>query len=379
MGKTTSHKRSLHIFGALSRGGAETWFLQALAHRCASHWVADVCLLAGEEGACATQARALGARLLHCPYRPAATFPARFLRLLRRERYDVVHSHVLLFSGAICALANLAGTPLRVAHAHNSSDGRGNGPARELYRALMRRATAQNANLVLACSREAARAFDSPDARILPYGIELSPFTRPSVSPSAAELRSRFGIPAAARVLAAVGRLTKQKNHAFLLAAFAQTLRLRCDLHLLIVGQGELASDLESQVERLQLRGRVHLLGLRDDVPALLAGVCNGFAMPSLHEGLPVALLEAQAAGLPCLISEAVSNEAVVIAEQVEKLALGGPWAARLAALAAKPRLDPAIAVARLVQGGFDVAQSWPRLTALYEAALGGRWSAQAA
>lgn len=367
MRETDTRKRSLHVFGALSRGGAETWFLQALAHRGASRWVADVCLLADQEGACVPEARALGAPVLHCPYRPAATFPARFLRLLRRERYDVVHSHVLLFSGVVCALAHMAGVPVRAAHAHNASDGRPSTPPRELYRVLMRRTIAEHANLVLACSVEAARIFDAPDPRILPYGIDLQPFTQPAA-----------GIPTGSAVLGAVGRLVRQKNHAFLLEAFAEALRLRPDLSLVIAGAGELAADLENQIRRLGLEGRVRLLGERRDAPALLRGLA-GFVMPSLHEGLPVALLEAQAAGLPCLISDAISAEATVLPEQVERLPLSASWAERLATLPSKPRLDPSLAAERLRRAGFDVRQSWPALTALYDERLEPCRSAEAA
>jgi glycosyltransferase involved in cell wall biosynthesis len=244
----------------------------------------------------------------------------------------------------------------------------------------MRRTIAKRANLVLACSREAAQAFGAGPARILPYGVDLAPFTQPhpAMQPHPG-LRERLGTPPGARVLGAFGRLTRQKNHTFLLDAFATALRSQPELYLLIAGEGELRSGLEAQILKLGLAGRARLLGLRDDVPALLAGVCNGFAMPSLHEGLPVALLEAQAAGLPCLVSSAISPEATVLGEQVERLALDEPWPERLAALAGKPRLEPALATERMRRAGFDVADAWPRLTALYDAAREARARAKAA
>ena len=374
MGKIRSRGgRSLHVFGALARGGAETWFLQALARRGESSWSADVCLLAGEEGACVPEARRLGLRVLHCPYRPAAGFPARLLALLRRERYDAVHSHVLLFGGLIAALAERAGAPLRVVHAHNSSDGRADSAGRALYRALMRRMIAEHANLGLACSREAAGMLGCAHTRLLPYGIDLAPFEAPLEG-----LKSRFGIPAEAPVVGAVGRLTRQKNHAFLLEAFTAS-RLE-DLHLVIAGDGELRGELEQRADALGVRDRVHLLGLRGDVPALLLGLCDSFAIPSMYEGLPVALLEAQAAGLPCLVSANVSPEAVVLPGQVERLPLDtAAWAEGLGKLAQRPRVEPSAAVARLREAGFDAADSWPRLTALYETALAGAGKAQAA
>lgn len=356
--------RSLHVFGALDRGGAETWFLDAARGRGASRWSADICLLADREGACVEEARALGLRILTCPFRPAASFPARFYRLLRQERYDAVHAHVLLFSGVLAAIAARAGVPLRVAHAHNSSDGRADTRARALYRRAMRRAIATQANLALACSNEAAQAFAGPSTAILPYGLDLSRFAKPEPI-----TKADLGIPSGARLALAAGRLCKQKNHLFLLDA----LKACPDdaLHLAIAGDGELRARLESEIDVRGLRSRVHLLGLRNDIPALLCGPADAYVMPSLHEGLPVALLEAQAAGLPCLVSSSISTEAMACAEQVETLPLDTRlWGEKLALTVRRPRLDRAEAASRLRLAGLDIRGAWERLTALYDAAL---------
>jgi glycosyltransferase EpsF len=376
MGKrSTTGGRSLHVFGALSRGGAETWFLQALRCRTDHAWSADICLLAAEEGPCVPEARALGTRVLRCPFQPAATFPARLFELLRRERYDVVHSHVLLFSGLIAALADHAGTPLRVAHAHNSSDGRADGAGRSLYRAVMRSLIARHANLTLACSEAAAAAFACPQTRILPYGIDLQRFR-----PAEASLKARFGIPESACVFGAAGRLTAQKNYGFLLEAFAAALRRGADIHLMIAGDGELRGEIERRIAALGIGDRIHRLGLRDDIPELLTGLCDAFVMPSLYEGLPVALLEAQAAGLPCFISDAIAPETTVLAELVARLPLDAQsWADALALPAPLARLELQTALERLRAAGFDAGRSWSSLTTLYDEALAAEREARAA
>ncbi|MEZ5365124.1 MAG: glycosyltransferase [Bryobacterales bacterium] len=356
--------RSLQVFGALERGGAETWFLDAARGRGDSRWSADVCLLADREGACVEEARALGLRVVACPYRPAASFPARFYRLLRKERYDAVHAHVLLFGGVVAAIATRAGVPLRIAHAHNSSDGRPDTPVRELYRSAMRRAIASHANLVLACSTEAAKAFGTPSTAVLPYGVDLGRFVLPGLVS-----KSDLGVPAEAHLALAAGRLCKQKNHTLLLDALRE-----CPdkgLHLAIAGEGELRSRLESEIAARGLGERVHLLGLRNDVPALLCGAADAYVMPSLHEGLPVALLEAQAAGLPCLVSSSISTEAMACAEQVETLPLDARlWGQKMALAVRRRRLDRAAAAQRLRMAGLDNHGAWVRMTALYEAAL---------
>ena len=367
MSQITRGGRSLHLFGTLALGGAETWIVQALESRRDARWTADFCLLGDEEGPYVERVRALGSRVLRCPYRPAATFARRLRRLLEAEGYDAVHSHVLLFSGVTLAAAAAAGVPLRAAHAHNASDGRANSAARACYRALMRRSIARSANLVVACSREAARAFGAAGERaeILPYGIDLRPFRNPAnVS------RAEFGFPAETRILAAVGRLHPQKNYEFLLDAFSLASMARPELRLVVAGEGDLRPRLEARIAEPDLAGKVRLLGARSDIPALLAGAADAFVMPSLHEGLPLALLEAQAAGLPCLLSNEISREAVVIGAQVERLGLDEDWPAALADLADRSRFEAREAVRRMRAAGFDAADSWARVETLYDEAL---------
>ena len=360
-------RRSLHIFGSLATGGAETWFLRLLASRPASsRWSADVCLLDPKPGPYADRARRLGARLLACPFEPAASFPARLYRLLRKHDYDAVHSHVLLFGGVIAATAAAAGARLRVVHGHNSRDGRGGGAQRRLYRVAMRLAVRRFASLRLACSRGAAAFLGGSGIKLLPYGVDLSPC---AVRPGA--LKQAFGWSEQTFALGAIGRLHPQKNQLFLLNAFAEALRWEPRLRLAIVGEGELRAALEARIAALGLDGRVPPTRRRDDVSELLAALFDAFVMPSWYEGLPVALLEAQAAGLPCLVADTIGDEAFAVPELVAAAPPDDGRPRRLAELPGRRRLEPSAAGTLLRAGGFDSADAWLRLTALYDQALG--------
>lgn len=166
------------------------------------------------------------------------------------------------------------------------------------------------------CVSQAARtsyieAGYSPRHVSLVYnGIPLKPLAYKD-----GKLTPNLGLPAATQAIITVGRLTEQKGYNILLKAVPTVLQQRPDVHFLWVGDGPLKDDLESEIERLGVGNNVHLLGRRDDVPALLAAA-ELFVLPSLFEGFPISALEAMAAALPivgtgvCGISEAVIDGA---------------------------------------------------------------------
>jgi glycosyltransferase involved in cell wall biosynthesis len=121
-----------------------------------------------------------------------------------------------------------------------------------------------------------------------------------------AALCYELGLDAHARLVATVGRLTEQKGHCYLIKAAAYVVPAHPDLHFLFLGDGELREDLKSQAREAGLADNIHFLGLRDDVPDVLAAA-DLFVLPSLWEGLSVALLEAMAAGKP-IVATAVSG-----------------------------------------------------------------------
>ena len=372
--RTAPVQRSLHVFGSLATGGAETWFLRLLrSRRAESRWTADVCLLAPQPGPYVEEARKLGCRIVECPFRPASSFTARLVQLLRRERYGAVHSHVLLFGGFIAGAAAAVGAPVRVVHAHNSRDGRGEGWARRLYRETMRASVRRFANLRIACSKEAADLLGG-GAVVFPYGLDL---TRPT--PAQADPRAQLGFTPDDIVLGNIGRLHPQKNQMFLIDSFSNAFKGNPRLRLAIVGEGELRSDLAERIRARGLQGKAVLTRRRGDVPTMLHHLFDGFVMPSLYEGLPVALLEAQAAGLPCLVSDAISSETFAIRPLIQTQSIDADWGSALASWAGSLGARPmAAAQARLIlkEKGFGIDDAWDRLTALYDRTLGLRASA---
>ncbi|MBI3696997.1 MAG: glycosyltransferase [Acidobacteria bacterium] len=368
----------LHVLGSLDRGGVETWLLDLLTHLDRSRWRFDFCTLGPTPGRYASLARARGSRVLPCALgmpKNGVSFAGRLRALLREGEYHVVHSHVHHFSGPVLAIARLAGVPVRVAHSHNTEDGCADGWRRRLYRALSGGLLRAASTHRLACSAEAAAALFSPRwrqdprVRVLHYGLN----GRLAPAPPDPRLRRTLGIPDGVPVVGHVGRFHRQKNHDFLLEVAAALRLLRPEVRWLLAGEGERRQAVEHAARQMGL-SNVIFCGLREDIPALMAGAMDAFLLPSLYEGLPVALLEAQAAGLPSLASSRISSEAAAVEGAVEFLPLeAGPraWAERTLACLDRGRIPPQLARLQLESQGFTIEVSLRELLGGYQSALG--------
>ncbi len=146
-------------------------------------------------------------------------------------------------------------------------------------------------------------------------------------------IRSELKIPADTTVIGHVGRFNQQKNHAFLLDVFQAYNEKNANSVLLLVGKGELEDAIKEKAQTLSISDKVIFTGVRSDVSALLSAM-DVFVFPSLYEGMPNTVIEAQATGLPCLIADTITREADITG-LVHYLPLGdaGAWASHIAQL----------------------------------------------
>ena len=146
--------------------------------------------------------------------------------------------------------------------------------------------------------------------RLLHCGLDWRPFEQ-ALEP--ALVRRELGIPEGAWVVGHVGRMEEQKNHLSLIRLFAKIRAADPAAHLLLLGDGRLKASIVGLVASLNLNSFVTIAGVRSDVARLMRGAMDLFVFPSRYEGLGLAFIEAQAAGLPCVVSTAVPQEAVCI------------------------------------------------------------------
>lgn len=363
----------LHALGAFDPGGVETWLLGVLKSCDRERIEFDFCTFGQEPGVYAQEVEGLGARILRCPVSGNfLSFRRRFRRILREGRYDVVHSHVHFFSGALVRWAKAEGVPMRIAHSHTSRDDRPDTLPRRYYRRAMKSWIRRYATHGLAASRPAAAELFGEhweeDKRfgVLHYGIDFGPFRGPVIRE---QVRSEIGLPPDAPVVGHVGRFVPAKNHHFLLEIAGELLKIRRDVHFLFVGDGPLRPEIEARSRAMGLSANVHFPGSRSDVPRLMRGAMDVFVFPSLWEGLPVALIEAQAAGLPCSICNTVPEEVVFWPESVGFLPLAAGanrWAAQVIGSFNAPRPKSNSVLDIVTQNGFSIEESVGKLKSVY-------------
>jgi glycosyltransferase involved in cell wall biosynthesis len=336
--------RVLHVIGGLNRGGLEAWLMYLLRRVDRTRLEMDFLVHTDKECPYDAEALSLKARILYSSLHPPWSNVRQLWSTLRRPiRYDVVHSHTQHYSGWVLSIAALAGIPVRIAHSHldTRSEDQSAGLSRRFYISTMDTLLHRSATAGFACSTEAGKALygsswgRDPRWSLLPYGVDLRPFQVPIRT----SMRDDLGIPRDAFVIGHAARFVPFKNHAFIVAIAKEIAALDPAPHFLIVGDGVLRGDTERLVAEAGLKNRFTFTGERGDVAALMTSAMDAFVFPSFYEGLPVTLVEAQAAGLPCLVSKNVSAETSIVDGLFLHESLESPpsvWARRLLQLPRK-------------------------------------------
>ncbi|MGN0522547.1 MAG: glycosyltransferase family 1 protein [Eubacterium sp.] len=284
-----------------------------------------------------------GARVIHQPDSEKNYFKSYFYykRLFKENDFDVVHSHLMFYSGIVMRAAYKCGIPKRIPHSHMTDPCMEHRSlpkriAAKLYSIVMKRWMIKYSTDLIACGPEAGEYLYGKKA-FRKKGILLNNGTYPESFAFDAqvrcEVRKELGIEGKI-VIGHVSRLNYVKNHKFLLDVFYEFQKEHPDSVLLIVGDGEERENIENKAKRLGISSKIIITGIRRDVPRLLTAM-DVFVFPSLHEGLPMTLVEAQASKLPCLIADTVSKSAKLIdeAEYLPLEASPREWAQRAYAL----------------------------------------------
>ena len=288
----------------------------------------------------------------------------------RRHRIGVAHSHEFMMAVYGAWASWRAGVP-HVITMHGSSYYAG-----RLRRRLALRAAIALSGHTVAVSGRLARQI-SRDLWMPPSRISTIPNGVPSVRPERTTLRDELRLGPDDRLVVSVGNLYPVKGHQHLIDAVALLVGRHPALHLAISGRGEMAEALSARARGLGLANRVHLLGLRSDVAAILAAA-DVFALPSLSEGLPLALLEAMFAGCPIVASE-VGEVGVALAHGEAGILVEPGQPAALAAALDRLLSDPDRArelgehAVRRAAAEYDISRMVQRYAGVYEALLGRR------
>ena len=324
--------RVAHVFGTLNLGGAETMIMnvfRSLGNRPVRF---DFFVSGQEQGYYEPEIHALGGKVHHLTKRSEDAWRHHrdLHRIVKEQRYDILHFHTQnAFTTLLeILMVKLAGKAKIVVHCHNTMDWRGKRMLllHKACRGMLNKLT----DVKLSCGADAAQWLYGSE-----YGVTVIPLPvicdRYLYDPERADsLRRAAGLDGK-RVYLHVGRFSDVKNHSFLLDVFAELVKRQENSILLLAGDGELRNRMEEKAETLGIGENVFFLGNISDVYDKMC-LADGMIFPSKYEGFPTVILEAQAAGLPCLIADTITP-AIAITNLVERYPLeasAAQWAERI-------------------------------------------------
>ena len=371
--------RILHSVGHLLRGGIENWLFEVVRHLDPARYEHTVLVWTDEDEACSQEFRSAGVAVLPCLNHRNPVLFARNLQKLLEEHgpYDLLHTHGTHYHGYVMLLGLIFGIRVRMAHSHTDIGPvlRRSGLLYRTYAAIGHRALRGLATRGLGVSEFAAVSMfganwrDDPRWGLLYCGIDLEPFDH-QANPS---LRTNLGIPEGRFVVGHVGRFEEQKNHAFLLELAVELFRKRSDTQFLLIGDGPLRPAFVDEVATRGLASRFTFVPDCRAVPDYMISAMDGFVFPSIYEGLPLVTIEAQAAGLPCLISDCITREAVVNTPFVRQLSLdlgSAAWAEAVCNMPERINNQDHHLREMFVQSPFNIERCVNDLARIYEHAL---------
>lgn len=304
--------RIAQVIGKANLSGVDTVVMEYYRHIDRKRIQFDFIIDGYEKTPIDEEIRELGGRIYKVePYaRNVVKSVQQWTAFFRENNYPIVHSHLNTLSVLPLYAAWRAKVPIRIAHNHStSSPGEG---SRTILKYLLRPGARLFATHYCSCSSLAGkwlfgeRFYNSGQVRLIKNAINIDKFSYNFQVRD--QVRREFQLEGKL-VVGHVGRFVYQKNHAFLLDIFLETHRRNDSAVLMLVGAGELEQAIKNKTESLGLKKSVLFLGTRTDVASLMQAM-DVFIFPSHYEGLGMVAIEAQVAGLPAIVSEAVPREA---------------------------------------------------------------------
>lgn len=298
--------RVLQVVTDMTPGGLETMLMNYYRHIDRSQVQFDFLMHRVEEGAYDKEIKSLGGRIYYLP--KLNPFSFHYKNALRKfftehPEYRIIHVHQDCLSSVILREAKHCNVPIRIAHSHCASQDKN---IKYPIKLFFRHKISKYATHLLSCGKEAGDwMFEGAPFTVINNAIDAAAF---SFNPAVRELcRKEWDIKDDELLVGHVGRFFPQKNHTYLLDIFFE-IQKKTASKLMLVGDGFLRPEIEKKIEALGIQDKLILTGERNDVPNLFQAM-DVFVFPSNYEGLPLTVIEAQASGLPCLISDKVSME----------------------------------------------------------------------
>lgn len=339
-------KRLLCLISSLDSGGAETFLMKIYRSLDRSNYQMDFCINVDRVCFYTEEVLSLGGKIYYLPSKSSSL--KNFCQGLKKIIQDNHYAYILRITSNAMGFLDLkvakkAGAAVCAARSSNSSDG--GGIKALLAHRLGRLLYSRYVDVKFAPSDLAAKytfgasAYQNGTVTILHNAVDLDVYHY-SVD-GRNKIRTEFGIDQHTTVVGHIGRFTPQKNHNFILKVFQEFRRINAGTILMLVGAGDLADEIRKKAEDFGVAQSVIFTGVRSDIPDILSAM-DVFLFPSLYEGMPNTVIEAQAVGLPCVIADTITQEADITG-LVKYLSLdqhAGEWAGAVSKAAGHIRFD---------------------------------------
>ncbi len=305
--------RVLHIHGGMNMGGTESVIMNLYRSIDRDKFDFDFTTTFEKDCAYDDEIRRNGGRIIYIkPTRKVGYFNhcKEIYRAIKENGpYDVVHSHMNFHGGIVAVISKIAGVKKVVCHAHNTQDD-GDGIKRKIQIKILKFLIHCFADELIACGIEAGEFVFGRKTKftLLNNSVDLNKF-KPYINEEKIiidKLKKEYKLEGKL-ILGHIGRFSKQKNHKFIVGIIEELVKKDIDFKFVLIGEGELKDQFLYDIKQKKLEDYILFLGLRNDTE-LWMNIMDELVFPSLYEGLPVTLVEAQATGLPCIISNKVTT-----------------------------------------------------------------------
>lgn len=303
----------LVIVGSLKTGGQEKMSAE-LSKLNDSNILFDFVVYHSDKGAYEDELLQLGYNVIHINY-PKYNF-YKYYKIIKKINleygpYDVVHCHGVLNNGVNIFIAKLLNIPKRISHCHSSNNGRkSQNLLTQIYQKIMKSLILKYSTDLIACGKKAGEYLYGKEflerGLVIPNGIAVEEYKYNLINRK--KIRKEIRVSENQKIIGIVARLSEVKNHLRLLDIFKEIVSKDSTYMLAIVGNGEMKEHIVEKIKEKKLSDNVIMLGDRQDICQLLSAF-DFFILPSLFEGFPVSLIEAQANGLICFVSNNISTE----------------------------------------------------------------------
>lgn len=367
----------LHVVGGMAKGGTETMLMNIYRKIDRNKIQFDFLYMTKEETYYDKEILALGGNILRIDSLSILGINKMITQICecikKNGPYTAVHAHTLFNCGIAMIAARKSGVEIRISHSHTTSDNEF-GFMRKVYINIMRKLILDNSTKLLACSDLAGEYLfgleniKSDKYTMFPNLIEYKEIINANLE-SINIFKKENKIKEEDLVIGHIGTFKESKNQNFLLEIVSILKEKNKNIKLLLVGDGKLRNNLEIRCKQLDINDFVIFTGIREDVNIILNSM-DIFVFPSTFEGLGLVLLEAQAAGLPCIVSEAIQPEADLKIGLFNKLNLSnGPeeWANKIMEIYKNKETNKQKILSAFDKQGYSTEKCISKLLSIYE------------